>query len=301
MNDTIKSAIISSLITALASVLVFFLGNFSTQATLEKKTVETLSEYFDSVDKDMSYKQALQTVYEESKLKDDTINELNQQKSKEVGELNQQIDNLQNQISSTPNFEFQNASLISDGLEIQDGINKAVLVVDNNNYYSEGILGLVLKDKLSYDSVRNIVFYNEHEQSTFSETKLNLFETSALYDGEYYQTYLPSDGASFSMGNGTYTNGFTIGETGHGGFVLFDLHGEYAKINFKVGRINGGGMHNAVLKVYLNGEYVEEYSLDAQSPPIPLEINLNYANSLKLEIAGVYWCEYGFADVILSY
>ena len=50
MNDTIKAAIISALITALiaalTSVLIFFLGNFSTQATLERNTVETLSEYF---------------------------------------------------------------------------------------------------------------------------------------------------------------------------------------------------------------------------------------------------------------
>lgn len=71
MSDTIKGAVIGGLITTLGSVLIFFLGNFSTQATLEKNTVETLSEYFNAVDKDMSYKQALQIVYEESKEKDE--------------------------------------------------------------------------------------------------------------------------------------------------------------------------------------------------------------------------------------
>lgn len=65
MSDTIKGAIIGALITTIGSILIFFLGNFSTQATLEKNTVETLSEYFESVDKDMSYKQALQTAYAE--------------------------------------------------------------------------------------------------------------------------------------------------------------------------------------------------------------------------------------------
>lgn len=104
MSDTIKGAIIGALITTLGSVLIFFLGNFSTQATLEKNTVETLSEYFDSVDKDMSFKQALQTVYEEAKYKDEQIDILNQQNT-----------DLQSQISSTPNFEFKNPALISDG------------------------------------------------------------------------------------------------------------------------------------------------------------------------------------------
>ena len=44
MSDTIKGAIIGALITTIGSILIFFLGNFSTQATLEKNTVETLSE-----------------------------------------------------------------------------------------------------------------------------------------------------------------------------------------------------------------------------------------------------------------
>lgn len=36
MSDTIKGAIIGALITTIGSILIFFLGNFSTQATLEK-------------------------------------------------------------------------------------------------------------------------------------------------------------------------------------------------------------------------------------------------------------------------
>ena len=89
MSDTIKGAIIGALITTLGSVLIFFLGNFSTQATLEKNTVETLSEYFNSVDKDMSYKQALQTIYEDYKnIKD------------ENSQLQEQLSTAQSQVSA---------------------------------------------------------------------------------------------------------------------------------------------------------------------------------------------------------
>lgn len=55
MSDTIKGSIIGAIITVLGSILVFHLGNFSTQ----KSIVEALSVRFDSVDNDMSYEQAL--------------------------------------------------------------------------------------------------------------------------------------------------------------------------------------------------------------------------------------------------
>ena len=194
MSDTIKAAIISALITALiatlTSVLIFFLGNFSTQATLEKNTVETLSEYFDSVDKDMSYKKALQTVYEESKQKDEEISilknqndEQSKQKDKEISILKQQNRNFENQISKMPNFEFKNPVLIADGLKVQDSVNKSIIVVDNDYYYSEGILNLILKNMFSYDASQNTVFYNAtgNNIKTTNNLKNNWLSKIPLY------------------------------------------------------------------------------------------------------------------------
>mgnify|MGYP005797926809 FL=1 len=299
MNDTIKAAIISALITALiatlTSVLIFFLGNFSTQATLERNTVETLSEYFESVDKDMSYKQALQTVYEESKQKDDEIKKLSQDNS-----------DLKSQVLDTPSFEYKSPALILDGLKSQDSVNKSLLIVENNNYYSESILNSILDNKLSYDLNQNTIYYNPKGENISSETKIELFDTDVLYDGTCYGTYSPSDGNTFSMGSNTYNKGFVIYDDhslfGEGdGFALFDLQGKYSKMTFDVGRTNEYEKQDVALKVYLNEDYVEEYSLDAQSPPISLEIDLKYANSMKLEITGGSRVKYGFANVILYY
>lgn len=290
MSDTIKGAIIGALITTLGSVFIFFIGDFSTQDTLEKSTVATLSEYFDSVNKDMSYKQALQTIYEASKQKDE-----------EIGKLNQQNDDFQTQISSIPKFEFRNPSLISDGLKV-----KSVILVDNIYYYSEYILNIVLNNKLSYDSSQNTVFYNASEENISAETKVDLFDTNVLYEGTCYIKYLPSDGNTFSMGSSTYNKGFAIYDDhslfGEGdGYVLFDLQGKYSKIAFDVGRTNEYEKQDVILKVYLNDEYIEEYSLNAQSPPVQLEIGLNYSNNMKLEVTGGNRVKYGFANVILYY
>ena len=108
------------------------------------------------------------------------------------------------------------------------------------------------------------------------------------------------------MGSKTYNNGFVMYDAhslfGKGdGYTLFDLGGECSKISFSVGRTNEYEKQDVTLKVYLNGEYIEEYSLNAQSPPMYLEIDLAYANDLKLEITGGSRVKYGFADVNLYY
>lgn len=295
MSDTIKGAVIGGLITTLGSVLIFFLGNFSTQATLEKNTVETLSEYFNAVDKDMSYKQALQAVYEESK-----------EKEEQISTLDGLVTEYQNQILSTPDFEFKNPGIIFDGLRIRDNVNKSVVVINNNYYYSENILNSVLENKLSYDAGQNMIFYGTNVENVSTETKIDLFDTNVLYEGTCYGKYLPSEGNTFSMGSGTYNKGFVIYDDhsilGDGdGYALFDLQGNYSKMTFDVGRTNEYEKEDVVLKVYLNDVYIEEYSLNAQSPPIPIEIDLNYANSMKLEITGGFKVKYGFANVILYY
>lgn len=308
-NKEIIWKVAGVIVPILCVFLTYFLTNSSAQATI----VERLSTYFDFVDESMSYEQALQAVYEESQRKDELIETLNKQintttqdNNKKINELNEQISNLQKQLSNTPEFEFKNPALISDGLKIQDSINKSVLVIDNSVYYSENILNSVLINRFSFDSNQNIVFYNANGKNVSSETKVDLFSTKVLYDGTCYGTYLPSEGRTFSMGSSTYNKGFVIYDDhslfGEGdGYALFDLQGKYSKIAFDVGRTNEYEKQDVFLKVYLNNEYVEEYSLDAESPPVPLEIDLNYANNLKLEITGGGRVKYGFANVILSY
>lgn len=299
MSESIKAAVIGAIIgaviTTLGSIFVFFLGDSSNQ----KSKVKAMSERFDSVDKDMSFEQALEAVYKEKKSKDKQIDQLNKQNAELHAEL-------QNKISSTPNFKFENTALISDGLKIQETVNKSIIVVDNNNYYSEGLLNLILKNKLSYDPNQNAVFYNPKGKKVASETKVDLFDTEVLYDGSCYEEYLSTDGKTFSMGGNTYNKGFVIYDDhslfGEGdGYALFDLQGKYSKMTFNVGRTNDYEKEDVILKVYLNDEYKEEYSLSAQSPPVQLKIDLNYANSMKLEITGGGRVMYGFTNVVLHY
>ena len=66
MDIQIKSALIGAIIPTVGAFAIFFLGDFSTQSKLERDTVKVLSEKFDSVEKDMTYEDALQAVFKEN-------------------------------------------------------------------------------------------------------------------------------------------------------------------------------------------------------------------------------------------
>lgn len=302
-NDTIraarinaKSTIIAALITAIIGAVVSLVTFFYGQSNTERKTVEILSDYIESVDENASYQKTLQTVSEEYKKQEN-----------QIGDLKSENQQLQQELSDKEEVELKNVALISDGLKIQENVNKAILLLDDNNtYYSETMLNLILKNQLSYDHSKNTVFFNTTNENILSETKIDLFDTNVLYDGTCYKKFIASEGESFSMGSDTYNEGFEIYDDhslfGEGdGYALFDLNGEYSKMSFLVGRTNEYEKQDVILKVYLDNEYVEEYSLNSQSPPVSLTIDLNYANNLKLEITGGSRVKYGFANVLLYY
>jgi len=137
-------------------------------------------------------------------------------------------------------------------------------------------------------------------------TEVELLDTKVLYDGTCYAVIRPSDNTTFSMGSDTYDEGFEIWDDhslfGEGdGFALFDLKKQYAKLSLDVGKTNDYDKDDVILKVYLDDKYVTEHKLSAQSPPVHMEVELNYASSLKLEISGGSKVKYGFANAKLTY
>ena len=140
------------------------------------------------------------------------------------------------------------------------------------------------------------------------EAETDVILANVIYSGKYHTIYPLSESNSFDMGSDTYRTGFTIGADNYSlfgegnGFALFDLKGKYSKLHVDVGRVNRTdlGIEDAILKVYLNGEYITEYQLSGQQPPKPISIELNYAQDLKLEIEGSK-IVYGFANGIFEF
>ena len=212
MSDTIKGSIIGALITGGISLLIFFLGNFSTQSTIEEKTVETLSGYFNSVDKDMSYEQALQTIYKENenlKIEIDSYNsslneanhqitELQAQSSQELENMKQQYDN---EIQKKYDVDFQNISLILNG--ISTIYSDKVAIINNETYYSIGFLQyLVNSENISENNKKLFIGEIQSEE----QMPISLFDLEPTFSGGYL---IPTTDEEDNYGN-KYDEAFKV-------------------------------------------------------------------------------------------
>lgn len=291
---------IIAIIAIVVSILCVFLAHFLTKTSEQSAIVESLSTHFDFVDKEMSYEQAMQSLYEESQKKDREILSLNQQNSN----LLSQLTDIKEHADGAPIIEYKNSSFIKDGLKVEDNVNRSVALIENHIYYSDYIINKALENKLSYNPETNIISFSSDGRNLQPGTKTDLFDTKVLYGGDHCETFIPSDGRTFSMGSNTYNKGFILRNPYSSYFeneviALFDLQGRYSKITFDSGRLNESNVENATLKIYLDGVYTGEFALDGSQPPQLVSIDLNYAKSLKLELVSGY-VVYGFANIVLE-
>ncbi len=118
----------------------FFLGDFSTQSKLERDTVKVLSEKFDSVEKDMSYEDALQAVFKEN---EDLKNKFSDYKS-QINDLESQSKDLSEklgiangELDDVPVIKYKDCGLSIDGEEKTVDKEKSSVSINGNPYYSK--------------------------------------------------------------------------------------------------------------------------------------------------------------------
>lgn len=274
-KTTLKEIIFYVLVPIL-SVIITVIGSYIVQERREESLVLSLVDRFEHIEENMDLEQALDLVFEEKQHLSEKLDEM--------------ID-----------ADIYSPALVIDGLREEDSMGNGVLDLAGKMYFSSDVCARIWGEKPVYDKFENTIYYSQ-DNEILVETKLDLIKENVIYDGKYLTIYEPSDGKTFSMGSDTFDKGFTIGSDNYSlfgegnGYALFDLKGKYSKLNISVARVNRGdlGIEDATLKVYLNGEYDTEYVLSGQKPPTDITINLNYADTLKLEICGSKII-YGFA------
>lgn len=132
MRESIIGAVIGAIITGLFSLLIFHLGNFSTQ----KSIVESLSVRFDSVDQKMSYEQALEIIYQERENDKKEIESLNTQ----LSDLNTKIIDQQAKIDQQNSTEEVN-KIIKNATEYWNNSDfvQSLTLLKNSKTQSEDI------------------------------------------------------------------------------------------------------------------------------------------------------------------
>lgn len=304
MSDTIKGSIIGAIITSIGAILIFFLGNFSTQATLEKSTVKTLSEYFTAVDKDMTYKDALQTVYEENQNLKNDVKELNSQLEEQnaVDEVNQTIKNA---------TEYWNNSDYNQALSALNNFkNKSPeinsLIEEYTKEYEQYISGQAdtLKNE-NIDEANKIVkdALNVLPESKVLKDKLTEIENSYPHNmvdvvpayqsgGNEYKEYTSShNGTSefFMMGGIKYRNGMTfnadINAFNDVSWAVYNLDKRYNNLEFMLGHVDASDLGSETfLEIYYDGELKEEISVTPDMLPKQVSIDISGVSQLKMQV-----------------
>lgn len=193
-----KSIIAAVLAAVVTCIVTFLLTNTSAENTI----VTEMSEYFSSVNKGMSYKQAIATAYEE-----------NQTLTNQIQELKQDNTQLLEQADSVPTIEFFTPSLVQDGLEISSGISNGVAKIDGRVYVAAEAVDPFLNGTVTFDEEQNILASGT--TNDVAVTKEDLFDTKVLYDGLSY-SIIPKDGMeSLSVAGTEHRKGILLDDASH--------------------------------------------------------------------------------------
>jgi hypothetical protein len=282
MDIQIKSALLGGVIPTVGAFAIFFLGDFSTQSKLERDTVQVLSEKFDSVEKDMSYEDAIQAVFKKNE-------ELKNQLSSLEGNLTFEKNMLQELQDNSHNVEFSDVEVNING-KVENNFKRGFLNIDGRTFFSNDVINAIATEDINYE---DNVLYVGHS----STNKVNLMDTCPPYDCS-----LPSNYSTdlFKMAGETY-NGFSM-DFAYTQYILINLKNEFSNIEFYFGHVDGGGNQDCTLNVYLDGNLLQSINQKADSDVSHINLPLNYGRHLKFEmVSNPYGKQYGFGDIVLQY
>lgn len=273
MSDTIKGSIIGALITVVGSILVFVLGNFSTQDSI----VEALSVRFDSVDESMSYEQALQAVYEEvEQLKADnaTLEKSLNESSTNYSELQSENDKLQSEIESLKNNDKRIEQIaLAESYASSGNYEIAIPILNEITEKTEDVNALLKEYTTNYEAsiisnAESLADNGNYDEATslIDEALKIIPDSSALIDKkntvtpkylvdtvECYKAenlwlldsreYIKMSGKSYKHAIFSQSSdlGVTMFNNGYSASAFYNLDGQYSQLSGVVGHIDFSG------------------------------------------------------------
>ena len=134
---------------------------------------------------------------------------------------------------------------------------------------------------------------NQQASLETEEKNKNFFET--IYDGDGYEKYNSSNNTGeLKIGGKGYTDAVEL--WGGTPFVLFNLDGEYQTINFDIGRVDDSEIIDVTLRIYLNDSKSGEYTINAETPLTPIQVQVAGATTMKIELVGDGYKKYGLVN-----
>ena len=113
-----------------------------------------------------------------------------------------------------------------------------------------------------------------------------------------YQTSRYNTPTTFKMAGSVYTNGFTL--DCHGGSALFNLDGQYNKLEFDLGYTDSDNRAECNINIYLDKKLIKNIVMGYEDLPKHFVVPLDGASQLKIENVNYgNTAVYGFANVMV--
>lgn len=274
MKDAIAGAAVGAIITGIVSFSIFHFDNIETQKTI----VDTLSQHFDSVDKNMSYEQALEAIYNEKEnLKNDIISL--QKKNQELTKSKEEISNIAGQ---KYDVTFQNMNLILNGID--SGYSSKVAIINNETFYSQDFLQYLV-DNEAVSSNNSKLFIGSVQSEEYMPT--SLFELTPFTKGyslekatkeeDNYKNIFPE---AFKIRSGDWNYDDLMNNATE---YFLDKH--YTKLCFEAAYSKNAtqGLEYEIL-IYGDGQFIKSIILNRKTKTDSYEVPI--ANVEFLQIVG---------------
>ena len=110
----------------------------------------------------------------------------------------------------------------------------------------------------------------------------SFIEVCPPYNQSRCDTYLASDGSSFSMAGEKYSNGINFVDYKGGGYALFNLNSKYSSIECTIGH-SGREQEEKSVSFIVDGKVVKNIELEPECLPKKVLIPVSYGLQLKIQ------------------
>ncbi|MBE6682390.1 MAG: copper amine oxidase N-terminal domain-containing protein [Ruminococcaceae bacterium] len=182
---------------------------------------------------------------------------------------------------------YNDVKIVVDGKTIDpkdaNGNPVEPFIYNGTTYLPVRAVGEAVGKEVKWDSVTKTVYLGE-EIST--DDWISQCSPYSYSDRSGKVTTVFDVDNRYVMGGKEYTRGFVFEATNNGSFTLSNLNGIYDTLKVTAGHIDNSAHSDIYVNIYLDGVHSTSYEIEWDALPKELEIPLNGALQLKIEVVG---------------
>ena len=175
---------------------------------------------------------------------------------------------------------YQSYSVSSSGLPKTitvpvTGVHQLKMVASYDEYHGTPTIGLGnMLIKANQDAAKK-------QSASVDPSAKNFMKVSPPYEKDS-NTSLYTGGNSFVMSGDQYSSGVTMWVYESNAWFLSNLKGEYSELQFDAGHVDGSGMTDVTLEIYLDDALYQSYSVSSSDLPKTITVPVTGVHQLKM-------------------